>query len=178
MGPKCFVSLPQLPPDEAHDRRELDLQAMKLGPLQPIKGYSSPEIDAASGRALTLCRSLGDRAKLFPVLYARWAFQYVMGRNREAFVLSREYLEAARASGDDAPLIVGQRIHAAGLLMRGDAEGARGLAREAVQRRRRGRLCPVHGYNGYSCCVDEGWRARERSRNLGGSRHGPTGRLS
>jgi tetratricopeptide (TPR) repeat protein len=30
-------------------------------------------------------------------------------------------------------LIVGQRIHAAGLLMRGDAEGARGLAREAVQ---------------------------------------------
>jgi tetratricopeptide (TPR) repeat protein len=30
-------------------------------------------------------------------------------------------------------LIVGQRIHAAGLLMRGDAEGARGLARESLQ---------------------------------------------
>ena len=106
---------------------------MKLGPLQPVKGYSTPEIDAVSGRALTLCRSLGDRAKLFPVLYARWASQYVAGRNREAFVLSREYLEAARASGDDAALIVGQRLHAAGLFMRGDAEGARGLAREAVQ---------------------------------------------
>jgi predicted ATPase len=105
---------------------------MKLGPLQPVRGYSTPEIDAVSGRALTLCRSLGDRAKLFPVLYARWAFQYVAGRNREAFVLSREYLELARASDDDAALIVGQRIHAAGLFMRGDVEGARGLAREAV----------------------------------------------
>ena len=106
---------------------------MKLGPLQPVKGYSSPEIDAASGRALTLCRSLGDRARLFPVLYARWGIQYVVGRYREGFALSREYLELARASGDDGALIVGQRIHAAGLLMGGDAEGARGLAREAVQ---------------------------------------------
>jgi tetratricopeptide (TPR) repeat protein len=130
---QALAQLDQLPPDEAHDRRELELLAMKLGPLQPIKGYSSPEIDAASGRALTLCRSLGDRAKLFPVLYARWGFQYVAGRNPEAVALSREYLEAARGAGDDAALIVGQRIHAAGLFMRGDAEGARGLAREALQ---------------------------------------------
>jgi class 3 adenylate cyclase len=130
---QALAQLAQLPPDEARDRRELELLAMKLGPLQPVKGYSSPEIDAASGRALALCRSLEDRARLFPVLYARWAFQYVMGRHREAFVLSREYLEAARASGDDAALIVGQRLHAAGLFMRGDAEGACGLTREAVE---------------------------------------------
>ena len=130
---QALAQLAQLPPDEARDRRELELQAMKLGPLQPVKGYSTPEIDAVSGRALTLCRSLGDRAKLFPVLYARWALQYVAGRNREAIALSGEYLEAARASGDDAALIVGQRLHAAGLFMRGDAEGARGLARESVQ---------------------------------------------
>jgi predicted ATPase len=130
---QALAQLAQLPPDEARDQRELTLQAMKMAPLQPVKGYSSPEIDAASGRALTLCRSLGDRARLFPVLYARWAFQYVAGRHREAFALSREYLELARGSGDDAALIVGQRIHAAGLFMRGDAEGAHGLAREAVQ---------------------------------------------
>jgi predicted ATPase len=105
---------------------------MKLGPLQPVKGYSSPEIDAASDRALTLCRSLGDRARLFPVLYARWALQYVAGRYPEGFVLAREYLDAARASADDAASIVGRRICAAGLFMRGDTEGARELAREAV----------------------------------------------
>src|SRR5262249_31150587 len=111
---QALSQLAQLPPDEARDSRELELQAMKLVPLQPVKGYSSPELDAASGRALTLCRSLGDRTKLFPVLYARWALQYVAGRYREGFVLSREYLEAARGSGDDAALIVGQRLHAAG----------------------------------------------------------------
>ena len=129
---QALTQLAQLPPDEARDRRELELQAMKLGPLQPVKGYSSPELDAASGRALTLCRSLGDGVKLFPVLYARWGIQYVAGRYREGFVLSREYLEAARGSGDDAPLMVGLRMHAAGLFMRGDAEGARGLVREAL----------------------------------------------
>ena len=48
------------------------------------------------------------------------------------FALSREYLEAARASGDDTALILGQRIHAVALLMRGDVEGARGLARQSL----------------------------------------------
>lgn len=56
-----------------------------------------------------------------------------MGRQGEVFALSREYLETARAAGDDAALIVGHRIHAVALLMRGDAEGARGLARQALQ---------------------------------------------
>src|SRR5262245_21669946 len=129
---QALAQLAQLPPDEARDRRELELQAMKLSPLQPVKGYASPELDAASARALTLCRSLGDRARLFPVLYARWGIQYVAGRYREGFTLSREFLEAARASGDDAALIVGLRIHAAGLFMQGDAEGARALVREAL----------------------------------------------
>src|SRR5215468_3810818 len=114
---QALAQLAQLPLDEARDRRELELQTMKLSPLQPVKGYSSPELDAASGRALTLCRSLGDRARLFPVLYARWGIQYVPGRYREGSVLSREYLEAARGAGDDAALMVGLRIHAAGLFM-------------------------------------------------------------
>src|SRR5262245_32401505 len=128
---QALAQLAQLPADEARDRRELELQTMKLGPLQPVKGYASPALDAASGRALTLCRSLGDAAKLFPVLYARWGIQYVVGRYREGSVLSREYLEAARGADDDAPLMVGLRIHAAGLFMRGDAEAAGGLVREA-----------------------------------------------
>jgi class 3 adenylate cyclase/predicted ATPase len=129
---QALAQLALLPPDETRDRRELPLQVMKLGPLYGVKGYASPEIDAASARALTLCRSLGDGATLFPALYARWALQYVMGQQREMFALSHEYLEAARASRDDAPVIVGQRIHAVALLMRGDAEGARRLARQSV----------------------------------------------
>ena len=129
---QALAQLAQLPPDEARDRRELELQVMKLGPLFAVKGYASPENDAASGRALALCRALGDRETLFPTLYARWAAQYVAGRQGEVHALSREYLEQARAAGDDAGILVGNRIHAVALLMRGDTQGAEGLARQAL----------------------------------------------
>jgi class 3 adenylate cyclase/predicted ATPase len=129
---QALAQLALLPPDEGRDRRELELQAMKLGPLFAVKGYTSPELDAASGRALALCRTLGDRETLFPTLYARWAAQYVLGHQGEVYALSREYLEQARAAGDDAGILVGNRIHAVALLMRGDTEGAEGLARQAL----------------------------------------------
>lgn len=129
---QALAQVAQLPPDEARDRRELDLQVMKLGPLIAVKGYASPELDAASGRALALCRTLGDRETLFPTLYARWAAQYVLGHQGEVHALSREYLEQARAAGYDAGILVGSRIHAVARLMRGDTEGAQELLREAV----------------------------------------------
>jgi class 3 adenylate cyclase/predicted ATPase len=129
---QALTQLTQLPLDEARDRRELELLVMTLGPLIAVKGYASPEVDAASGRALALCRILGDHETLFPTLYARWAAQYVLGHQGEAYALSREYLDQARAVGDDAGIVVGNRIHAVALLMRGDVEGAQGLAREAL----------------------------------------------
>lgn len=129
---QALAQLAQLPPDEVRDRRELELQVMKLGPLIAVKGYASPELDAASGRALALCRTLGDRETLFPTLYARWAAQYVLGHQGEVHALSGEYLEQARAAGDDAAILVGNRIHAVALLMRGDTQGAEGLARQAL----------------------------------------------
>jgi predicted ATPase len=128
---QALGQLAQLPPDEARDRHELELQVMRLGPLIAVKGYASPELDAASSRALALCRTLGDRETLFPTLYARWAAQYVLGHQGEVYALSGEYLEQARAAGDDAGILVGNRIHAVALLMRGDTEGAEGLARQA-----------------------------------------------
>jgi class 3 adenylate cyclase/predicted ATPase len=127
-----LAQLAQLPPDETRDRRELELQVMKLGPLLPVSGYASPELDAASGRALALCRTLGDRETLFPTLYARWAAQYVLGHEHEVYALSYEYLDEARAAGDDAGILLGNRMHAVALLMRGDTNGAEGLARQAV----------------------------------------------
>jgi predicted ATPase len=105
---------------------------MELGPLIAVKGYASPDVDAASGRALALCRTLGDHETLFPTLYTRWAAQYVLGHQGAVYALSREYLEQARAAGHCAGIVVGNRIHAAALLMRGDVEGAQALAREAL----------------------------------------------
>lgn len=130
---QALAQIALLPPGEARDKRELELQVTKLGPLFPIKGYGSPEADETSTRALVLGRTVGDNKTLFPTLYARWAFQYIKCDGKEMFDLSREYLERANAEEDEAACIVGHRIHAVALLYRGDVTGARDHARQALQ---------------------------------------------
>ena len=130
----ALAQLALLPAGEARDRRELELQVTKLGPLFPIKGYASREADETSARALVLSRTVGDHRTVFPTLYARWAYRYVTSNQKEMFDLSREYLERATAEADDAACIVGNRIHAVALFYRGEIEAAREHARRALQR--------------------------------------------
>jgi len=131
---QALAQLALLPPGTARDKRELTLLVMQMGPLTPVKGYAAPECDETSTRALTLCRQVGDNETLFPVLYFRWAMQYVRGVQEEVFELSREYLERARVAGDDTALMVGLRTHAVALLMRGNVATASDHARQALQR--------------------------------------------
>ncbi|NIM73300.1 MAG: AAA family ATPase [Gammaproteobacteria bacterium] len=122
-----------IPPGEARDKLELELHVTKLGPLFPVKGYGSREVDQTSARALELSRTVGDNRTVFPTLYARWAYQYILSNRKEMFDLSREYLERAEAEGDDAGRIVGHRTHAVALLYRGEVEQARYHAGQALQ---------------------------------------------
>lgn len=130
---QALHQLSQLPEDSSRDKRELKLQVMKLGPLSPVKGYASSELDEVSARALELCRELSDQDALFPTLYTRWAIQYVKSVQTEVFELSREYLERAKAEGNDAACMVGFRIHGVAHLMRGDVKGARDHSRQALE---------------------------------------------
>jgi len=130
---QALAQLAHLPPGKAREKRELELQVTKLGPLFPTKGYGSPEVDETSARALVLGRTAGDNKTLFPTLYARWAYQYIKSDQKEMFDLSREYLERATAEGDDAACMVGHRTHAVALLFRGEVEAARDHARQALQ---------------------------------------------
>ena len=130
---QALAQIALLPPGEARDRRELELHVLKLGPIFPVKGYGSPEVDEASTRALILGRTVGDDKTLFPTLYARWAFHYIRSNQKEMFGLSQEYLDRANAAGDDAACMVGHRIHAVALLYRGDIESARDQARQSLQ---------------------------------------------
>jgi class 3 adenylate cyclase/predicted ATPase len=122
-----------LPAGETRDKRELELQVTKLGPLFAIKGYGSPEADEASARALELSRSVGDNSTLFPTLYARWARQYIISNQKEMFELSLEYLERADAADDNAGRMVGHRTHAVALLYRGEVKQARHHAEQALR---------------------------------------------
>jgi class 3 adenylate cyclase/predicted ATPase len=130
---QALYQLRQLPEGSSRDKRELKLQVLRLGPLLPVKGYASPELDEASARALELCRESGDLDALFPTLYTRWVIQYVKSVQAEVFELSREYLERAKAEGDDAARMVGFRIHGVAHLLRGDVEGARDHCRQALE---------------------------------------------
>ena len=130
---QALAQVALLPPGAARDKRELELHVLKLGPIFPIKGYGSPEVDEASTRALILGRTVGDNKTLFPTLYARWAFHYLRSNQKEMFDLSREYLDRANAAGDDAACMIGHRVHAVALLYRGDIESARDNAQQALQ---------------------------------------------
>ena len=129
---QALVQLEKLPADEARDKRELELHVMKFGPLFPVKGYASREAEETSARALTLCRSVGDNDTYFPAMYARWAVNYVKSSQKEIFDLSLEYLQRANEVNYDAARMVGNRIHAVALLLRGDVEDAYAHARKAL----------------------------------------------
>ena len=70
---------------------------------------------------------------MFPTLYARWAYQYIISNQKEMFDLSRECLKRANAAGYDAGRMVGHRTHAVALLYRGDVEQSRFHAGQALQ---------------------------------------------
>ena len=130
---QALEQLAFLPGGEDRDKLELELHVTKLGPLFPVKGYASRESDETSARALELSRTVGDNRTLFPTLYARWAYHYVLSNQKEMFDLSREYLDRANAAGDDAGRMVGNRIHAVALLYRGEVEKARHHAGQTLQ---------------------------------------------
>jgi len=129
---QALTQLANLPADEVRDKRELELHVMKCGPLFPVKGYASREAEETSARALALCRSVGDNDTFFPAMYARWAVNYVKSAQTEIFELSREYLQRANSVDYDAARIVGNRIHAVALLLRGDVEDAYAHAHQAL----------------------------------------------
>lgn len=115
-----------LPESEARDRLELDLQIALNSPLVAFKGYSAPETKAASERAVALCRTTGQEARIFDAIYGQIAYCYVsaqIGRYRE---LSAEYLDLANRQQDTMPRQVGHR-------MVGTASLVAGLVPLAVQ---------------------------------------------
>ena len=131
---QALAQLEDLPEDEDREQLELELLVMKFGPLFPTKGYSAPETDQVSARALELCRRVGDEDTLFTVLYARWALCHVGGRQKESAKLSDEYLRRGLAANAEIASMVGHRIRSAALTMVGDIETACQHGYEALKR--------------------------------------------
>ena len=106
------------------DARELDLQIALAGPLIAVKGYAGTETDRAYRRALELCDRVGDPQRIFPVLYGRWAYHYVLGHMTECEPLSAEFVRRADGQSDPVPRVVAHRVRGTTLLVAGQPAGA------------------------------------------------------
>lgn len=100
----------ELPPSPERQRRELRLQTAIAGPLMAIKGYGDEETGRAFTRAQELSAEVGASEEFFPVLYGRWAYDFVWMRHDEAKQTARRFTELANQQAASGPILMAHRI--------------------------------------------------------------------
>lgn len=94
-----------LPHTQERAREELDLQIDFGVALLATKGWYVPEMGNAYGRALELCKGLGEDPRLFSVLSGLWSYHLVRGDHPKACSYIDEMLRLAESMHDDAMLV-------------------------------------------------------------------------
>jgi class 3 adenylate cyclase/predicted ATPase len=103
---QALDALRSLPGDPVHLRQELTLLTA-LGPaLMPTSGYGSPEVGRVYGRALAICREIGESTLMFPVVRGLWEFSEVSGDLRTARETAEELLRLASEADDSGRLVI------------------------------------------------------------------------
>jgi predicted ATPase len=97
--------LKSLPDSLERTRRELELQIALGAPLIATKGFGAPEVGAAYGRALELCRKIGETPELFPVLWGLWEFYEARAEHKKARELAEQLFNLAERVGDPGLLV-------------------------------------------------------------------------
>jgi DNA-binding SARP family transcriptional activator/tetratricopeptide (TPR) repeat protein len=84
--------LRSLPEGRDRDGQELEVLQAMAAPLNARYGYSSPELEQAIERALTLAESLGRKDAMLTSLVALWTTQFVRGRAVQGYQAARRAL--------------------------------------------------------------------------------------
>lgn len=97
---------------ESHDspqraQQEAILQVMLGAPLQAVKGFGDPAVEAAYGRARALCQEIGNAPQLFQALFGLTAFYQTRGDLGVAHEIGQQLLALAQQTGDPALLLLG-----------------------------------------------------------------------
>jgi predicted ATPase len=116
--------LDALPEGSARDERELELLIALIDPTIAIKGYSAPETNSFSERAIELCRQTGQTSRIFPALFGQWVYNHNLGNILRAKELAAEYLDLANSQQEIIPRVVGHRISGASSLVSGSPSAA------------------------------------------------------
>ena len=91
----ALAHVARLAPGGARDGQELELQLARGSALIPTHGWTSPELEAAYGRALELCDSLDDPAAHKVATVALATVREITGRHLESQALLRPVLGSA-----------------------------------------------------------------------------------
>lgn len=94
--------LDRIPESPERIRKELDLQVTLAFSLLCTLGYSAPETGASMGRARELCRSLGDTASLFPIIFGLWTYYLCKGDLKSARDAAEHLSSISRDLSDPA----------------------------------------------------------------------------
>ncbi|MDK1491884.1 AAA family ATPase [Sinorhizobium sp. 7-81] len=114
-----------LPDDAARWRQELELQVALSVALMTAKGWAAPEVGRANARARELCERIGDKGRLFPVLYGEWVFHVVRAELEAGRKAGEELLRRAQEEQEASGETVGNRIAGTDAFLRGEIATAR-----------------------------------------------------
>ncbi len=92
---KALDLLKTLPLSSARVMEELKLQIALTTPLIATEGYTAPEVEKASSRALELCQQLGDTPQLFGALGSLSSIYFNRGELEIALELDKRLLHLA-----------------------------------------------------------------------------------
>jgi predicted ATPase len=104
---------------------EFALHVGSIAPLTALKGYASPEVERAFGRALELSPQVPESAETFTALSARLSYLLVSGQIDRARLYNQENVRLAERLNDRGSLITAYRGLGVVHLLSGKAEEAR-----------------------------------------------------
>ena len=129
---KALKILHTLPDTPERDERELAVQVTLGIPLLNTKGFAAPEVEQTYGRALKLCRRLGETPQLFKVLEGLHTFYAVRGQLQTAIDLAQQLLRLGQQTQDRFMRIEGHHTMGTMELRRANLDAARSHLEQAV----------------------------------------------
>ncbi len=117
--------LHSLPAGELRDRQELDIRIALGVPLMGTCGYTSPEFQTNTDRALEICERHADSERIYPVLWGQVARSFSSGDVNSARVLAQRFFDSAERQGNRQLRMVGHRLCGMTLFGAGELQAAR-----------------------------------------------------
>jgi tetratricopeptide (TPR) repeat protein len=130
---RCLALLAKLPEGGERDAVELDIRIDLGVPLMGTVGYTAPEFQDNTRRAMEICERNGDQGRLYPVLWGQVAQTFSSGDVANALPMAERFLRSAERQSDRQLRMIGHRLYGMTLYGHGDLQLARHHLERAVE---------------------------------------------